>query len=183
MNASTNDTSDLAAQIRSELADHAPQGFHFNDHVIRQDAALDRLVERLKALDDSALVAGAASQAMTEERDGWTLLKILELVERLELVGTAPALMKLAQSGREEDDRSKFLAGRASEVLLKLPLDYQTRLQANEVTKGPLQDVVRFRMGADKERALHRPRRAEWTLLVVLMVVFLVGLFVAFRAG
>ena len=32
----------------AELADHAPFGFHFNDQLLRQDGALERLAVRLR---------------------------------------------------------------------------------------------------------------------------------------
>ncbi len=172
---------DLAHQLRLELNEAAPQGFYFHDQVVRQDAALGRLVERL-ASEPPPELGAALSTALLAERDGWVLLKLLELTERLTVTETAPALMTLLERGVGEDPRGRFVVGRASEVLLKLPLDYATRLKANELSKGPLEDVARYRMGAQKERAMHRPRRVEWVLLAVMMVIALVGFVVAWRA-
>jgi len=173
---------DLALQIRTELADSPPQGFLFNDHVIRQDASLERLAERLRSHPDGAEVGAAVHRALSDERDGWVQLKLLELVERLTLAAAAPALIALAGRPQTEDDRSRFLSGRAAEVLLKLPLDLETRNRANAVTQGPLEEIARFRMGAQRAQQMHRPRRAEWTLLVVLMAVAVIGFALAWRA-
>lgn len=174
---------DLAAHIRTELSDEAPQGFHFTDHLIRQDSALERLTEQLRGHGDMAEVERAIALAVSQEHDGWTQLKLLELVERLGLVATAPALMELVEKrAGAEDDRSRFLAGRACEVMLKLPLDLESRTRANDLCKGPLEDVGRFRMSAERVRSLHRPRRAEWILLAVVMVLGIGGLVFAFLA-
>ncbi|MFZ5471346.1 MAG: hypothetical protein ACOZIN_18135 [Myxococcota bacterium] len=166
---------ELAAQIRTELADAAPEGLAFSDHVVRQNSALERLVTQLKSHENPGEVGHALGHAVNEERDGWTLLKLLEACEQLQTLPAAPALMALAKEPPGSGDRARFLAGRACEVLLKLPLDYPTRLVANEVCKGPLGDINRFRMGAERARTLHRPRRVEWTLLVVLMAIGLAG--------
>jgi hypothetical protein len=173
---------DLAAQIRTELADTAPQGFLAHDVVLRQDAGLERLVERLRQYPDGAEMAEAVRLALAAERDGWTLLKLLELVDRLSIDKAAEPLLALAAQPPGEDDRAQFLAGRASEVLLKLPLDLKTRTRANEVCKAPLEAIARFRMGAQRAQQMHRPRQVEWTLLVVLMVLALGGLLLAWRA-
>lgn len=182
MNPTQDTSADLAAQLRAELSDRAPEGFHFSDHVIRQDAGLEQLTTRLREHGDDREVALALGRAVSEERDGWTLLKLLELTERLGLTGTAPALLELARRPPGDDLRSRFLAGRACEVMLKLPLDYETRIAANEVCKQPLADIARFRMGAAKERAIHRPRKLEWAILVGLMVVGLAGFLFALLA-
>ena len=72
--------------------------------------------------------------------------------------------------------------GDGAEVLLKLPLDLATRNRANEVTQAPLQEIARFRMGAQRAQSIHRPRQVEWTILGLLMVLALLGFFVAWRA-
>jgi hypothetical protein len=172
---------DLAAQIRAELSDSSPEGFHFSDHVVRQDDALQRLIQNLEHYPDRAEVEHALSRALRDERDGWVLLKLLELVEHLALTGVAPALVELAQRPTETE-RGQFLAGRACEVLLKLPLDLNARTRANQVCKVPLQQVARYRLGADRERRLHRPRRIEWLLLVLLMVAAIAALIFAATA-
>ncbi len=167
----------LATQIRTELKEAAPEGFHFTDHLIRQDAALLRLSEQLTAFDDRDALTAALSQALREEHDGWTLLKLLELLDRLRLPGTADALIDLAQRPPGDDDaRSRFLAGRACEVLLRLPLDLAQRARANAVSEGRMEDVQRYRLGAARVAGLQRPRRVEWALLVGFMVVGLIGL-------
>jgi len=172
---------DLAAQIRLELADPAPQGFAFNDHAVRQDAALDRLVDRLRQHPDAAEVEAAVTRAVAEERDGWTLLKLLELVERLNASGAVEPLLRLAASP-QADERGRYLAGRACEVMLKLPLDLATRNRVNDASRGPLEDIARFRMGAERAQRMHRPRQVEWTLLVILMALAGAGLVVAWVA-
>ena len=170
----------LAAQLRAELRDDAPQGFHFTDHVIRQDGALERLTEQLRSHGDPSEVAAALSRALLDEQEGWTVLKLLELTERLALTQTAAALMSVATHPPGEGPRQRFLAGRACEVLLRLPLDYSTRQKANSLSAGPLEEMAGFRTGAAKERTSQRPRRVEWAILVALMGVALVGLLLAF---
>lgn len=171
---------DLALQIRAELSEPAPEGFHFADHLIRQDEAWQRTAARVQAHPDSAEVERALTMAIERERDGWTLLKLLELVDRVQPVAAAPALIQLASSPGP-DERSRYVAGRACEVLLKLPLDVAARSRANEVCKEPLSELARLRLGAEREQSLQRPRRIEWLLLVVLALLALAGLL--FAAG
>jgi hypothetical protein len=172
---------DLAIQIRTELSDRAPEGFHFTDHLIRQDEALGRTAARLEAHPDRSEVERALARALDDESDRWTILKLLELVERMQLLGTAPALMKIA-SFTGGDERSRFLAGRACEVLLKLPLDLEARTRANALCKAPLEEVARFRRGADREQVLQRPRRIEWLLVIGLLALAMAALIFAFTA-
>jgi hypothetical protein len=174
------DVDTLARQIRTELAEAAPEGFHFTDHVLRQDDSLERMASQLRAESPDAL-SQALSQALLSERNGWAALKLLELMELLALPGCAPALIAFCQNPPDEADRRKFLAGRACEVLLRLPVDRATRLTADAACKIPLQDIVVFRHGADRERKIHRPRKIEWGLLIALMALALLGLWVAFR--
>lgn len=173
---------DLAAQVRSELSDRAPEGFHFTDHVIRQDEAIERLTAQLRAHGDPFEVERALSYAVREERNGWTLLKLLEVIERLHPAGTADALMRMAEAPPGEGDRAAFLSGRACEVILRLPLDLETRNRANEICKAPLQRIARYRLGAEKERSLQRPRALEWTLLAALMAIGIAALIFAATA-
>jgi hypothetical protein len=173
---------DFSRMIRAELSDPAPQGFAFTDHLLRQDAALEKLVARLREHADPAEVERALAHALSVEREGWALLKLLEVTERLAPVAAADALMEIARNPPGEGQRAQFLAGRACEVLLKLPLDYATRLRANDLSKEKLEDAFRYRLGAQRERSLQRPRRAEWLLLVVLMVVALVGFAIGWAA-
>ncbi len=172
---------DLALQIRAELSERAPEGFHFSDHLIRQDEALQRTAARLEAHPDPSEVERALALAIANERDGWTLLKLLELVERMGLPGAAPALIQLASSPTPEQ-RSRFVAGRACEVLLKLPLDLAARARANKVCKKPLEEVASFRMGAEREQRLQRPRRIEWLLLFGLVALAVAALIFAASA-
>ncbi len=172
----TDEALELALSIRIAVADRPPEGFSFQEHVVRQDEGLARLIDQLKS-HDGAVVGPALEKLIAEEQDGWTLLKLLELAERLELPQVAPALLQVVQSPPEQGDRRRFLAGRACEVMLKLPLAYDERMRANELCQAPLADLARFRLGAERERALHRPRRIEWLLLVVLMALGL-GAFV-----
>ena len=172
---------DLALQIRAELCERAPEGFHFSDHLIRQDEALQRTAARLEAHPDRSEVERALALAIASERDGWTLLKLLELVERMQLPGAAPALIQLASSPTP-DERSRFVAGRACEVLLKLPLDVAARARANEVCKEPLEEVARLRLGAEREQRLQRPRRIEWLLLLGLVALAIAALIFAASA-
>ncbi len=161
---------DLALQIRTELRERAPEGFHFSDHLIRQDEALQRTAVRLEAHPDRSEVERALALAIASESDGWALLKLLELVERMQLPGAAPALIQLAASS-VPDERSRFVAGRACEVLLKLPLDLAARARANEVCREPLEEVARLRLGAERKQRLQRPRRIEWLLLLGLVAL------------
>ncbi len=172
---------DLALQIRAELSDRPPEGFHFSDHLIRQDEALERTGARLEAHPDRSEVERALGWAIADESDGWTLLKLLELIERMELLRTAPALIKLA-SAPAAGERGRFIAGRACEVLLRLPLDLEGRAAANEVCKGPLEDVARLRLGAEREQRLQRPRRIEWLLLLALLGLAIAALIFAVTA-
>jgi hypothetical protein len=173
---------DFARQIRAELADPAPQGFAFTDQMARQDSALQALIERLHEHPDPAEVARAVALALADERDGWTLLKLIEIAERLNSKLTAEALMRVVSDPPGDEQRARFLAGRACEVLLKLPLDYETRLRANELSKGPLEDAFRARLGAQRERQLQRPRRLEWLILIAVMVTALLGFAIAWTA-
>jgi hypothetical protein len=173
---------DLATQIRTELSDPAPEGFHFTDHVIRQDASLDRLAKKLCAHEDWAELERAVQYAIADTKDGWTRLKLLELVDRLSLLGAAPALLNLAQHPNADDPRSMFIAGRACEILLRLPLNLELRKAADEVCTVPLSRLSAFRAGAQRERLQQRPRLVEWMLLVFLMALALVGFFIAFFA-
>jgi hypothetical protein len=109
------------------------------------------------------------------EQNGWVLLKLIELADRLQLDAAAPALLRIAREPPGEGERSLFLAGRACEVLLKLPLDVTTRAEANQVCLVPLERVTQFRLGAQVERLLQRPRRLEWALLATLMALGLAG--------
>ena len=172
---------DLASQIRAELSERAPEGFHFSDHLIRQDEGLMRTAARLEVHPDQTEVERALALAIANERDGWTLLKLLELVERMQLCGAAPALIELA-STPAADERWRFVAGRACEVLLKLPLNLAARARATEVCKQPLEDVARFRMGAEREERLQRPRRIEWLLLLGLVALAIAALIFAASA-
>ena len=173
---------DLSLQIRAELADPAPQGFAFNDHLLRQDAALERLASSLKSHGDAAEVERAVALALGDEQDGWKLLKLLELADRLSLLGATGALMALAEHPPGGDERSRFLAGRACEVLLKLPLDLEMRGKANQLCQGPLLHVATYRRGASKQTSLQRPRRVEWAILVALMLLGSLGLLFALKA-
>jgi len=162
---------DLARQIRAELSEPAPEGFQFVEHVMRQDAGLERLSKRLSAHPDPAEVESALSHALRTERSGWVLLKLIELTDRLQPSTAAPALLDLAAHPPGEGERSTFLAGRACEVLLKLPLDVKTRGEANRICGAPLDRIHQFRLGAETERLLQRPRRLEWILLAALMAL------------
>lgn len=162
---------DLARQIRGELSEPAPEGFQFLEHVIRQDAGLLRLGRRLAAHPDPAEVAEALSHALRTEQSGWVLLKLIELTDWLGTSAATPALLALAEHPPGEGERSAFLAGRACEVLLKLPLDVKTRAEANRICGAPLQHIHQFRLGAERERLLQRPKRLEWVLLAALMAL------------
>ena len=181
MRAGEDPAADLAIQIRTELSDRAPEGFHFSNHLIRQDEALQRTAMRLEAHPDRSEVERALARALDDEEDGWTSLKLLELVDRMQLLGAATALIKLASS-TTHDERARFLAGRACEVLLRLPLDLEARARANAVCKAPLAEVARFRLGAERERALQRPRRIEWLLVIGLFALAIAALIFAVSA-
>ncbi len=175
---------DLAVQIRADLSDLAPQGFNFRDHLLRQDAVLQRLSEHLRAHPDAAEVERAMAHALATEPDEWVLLKLVELSDRLNLPGTAPALLRIAQrSGPERSrggERGLFLSGRACEVLLKLPLDLASRAEANRICQVPLKKISEFRHGEETQRLLYQPRRLEWALLILLMLAAVGGLLFAY---
>ena len=171
---------DLALQIRADLSDLAPQGFNFSDHLLRQDAVLERLSQHLRAHPDAAEVERAIAHALDTETDQWVLLKLVELSERLSLPGTAQALHGIAQRLPHSGDRGLFLSGRACEVLLKLPLDLGLRAEANRVCQIPLQKIAEFRHGEETQRLLYQPRRFEWALLILLMLAALGGLLFAY---
>jgi len=178
---------DLAVQIRADLSDLAPQGFNFRDHLLRQDAVLQRLSEHLRAHPDAAEVERAIAHALATEPDEWVLLKLVELSDRLSLPGTAQALLGIAQrSGPacperiRRGDRGLFLSGRACEVLLKLPLDLALRAEANRVCQIPLKKIAEFRHGEETQRLLYLPRRFEWALLILLMLAAVGGLLFAY---
>src|SRR5207248_2807284 len=104
---------------------------------------------------------------LEQERDGWAQLKVLELCDRLAPAALAPALMQYAQSRKDAaQQRVRFLAARACEVLLRLPLDLETRARAAQLSQGPLQEIAATRGQAIRARALHRPRRVEWAILI-----------------
>jgi hypothetical protein len=172
---------ELAEHLLTELRDPEPKGFQFQDHVLRQDAGLEKLTESLRAEEPAALSA-ALGAALSRERDGWTLLKIVELCDRLAPPGLEGALMRFVEERAEGDDRQRFLAGRAAEVLLRLPLDLAARARAGELSQGPLRDLERFRRREQAARLLHRPRRVEWAILAAMMALGLLGTVLAFRA-
>jgi hypothetical protein len=128
-------------------------------------------------------VAEALGSLLEQERDGWTQLKLLELADRLAPPALAPALMKYVEGlASSAEPRSRFLAGRAGEVLLKLPLDLEARGKAAELSAGPLREAAALRGRAMRSRSLHRPRRVEWAILVAMMVLGLTGLLFALQA-
>ena len=166
---------DLARQIRTELSEPAPQGFQYHERMLGQDESLQRLCQQLAADPNTQEVEQAVIQALNTEQDGWVLLKLVELADRLQIAAVAAALLRVAREPPGEGERSMFLAGRACEVLLKLPLDLKTRAEANQVCSVPLERVTQFRLGAQTERLLQRPRRLEWILLATLMALGLGG--------
>lgn len=162
---------DLARQIRTELSEPAPQGFQFHERVLAQDESLQRLSQQLAGDPNIQEVEQAVVHALNTEQNGWVLLKLIELADRLQLAAAAPALLQVAREPPGEAERSIFLAGRACEVLLRLPLDLKTRAEANQVCSVPLERATQFRLGAQTERLLQRPRRLEWILLATLMAL------------
>jgi len=172
----------LAQHVAAELRDPEPKGFTFDEAVLRQDASLLRLAEHL-GKEPEAPVAEALGRLLEQERDGWVQLKVLELADRLAPVALAPALIRYAEAkAGAEEPRVRFLAGRACEVLLRLPLDLEARAKAQALSARPLQEVVSARGQALRARAMHRPRRVEWAILVAVMVLGLSGLIYAFQA-
>jgi hypothetical protein len=172
----------LAQHVAAELRDPEPKGFTFDEAVLRQDASLTRLSEHL-GQEPEAQVAEALGRLLEQERDGWAQLKILELADRLAPAALAPALLQYVEARRKaEEPRVRFLAGRACEVLLRLPLDRELRAKAQAISAGPLQEVASARGQALRARAMHRPRRVEWLILVAMMVLGIAGLLYAFQA-
>jgi hypothetical protein len=140
------------------------------------------LANRLRAHQDWSELERAINYAFSETRDGWTRLKLLELVDRLSLLGAAPALLHLAQHPETDDPRSEFVAGRACEILLRLPLNLEMRKAADDACAVPLTRLAAFRAGAQRERLQQRPRHLEWLLLIFLMALALIGFIVALFA-
>jgi hypothetical protein len=172
----------LAQHVAAELRDPEPKGFAFDEAVLRQDASLQRLAEHL-GKEPGAHAAEALGRLLEQERDGWVQLKVLELADRLAPVELAPALMRYVESrAGAEEPRVRFLAGRACEVLLRLPLDLEARARAQAISARPLHEVALARGQALSARAMHRPRRVEWAILVAMMALGLSGLIYAFQA-
>src|SRR4051812_13258237 len=172
----------LAQHVAAELRDPEPKGFQFDEAVLRQDAGLQQLADDLVA-EPEAHVAEALGALLEQERDGWVQLKVLELADRLGPVGRARALMRYGEARRGAGEpRARFLASRACEVLLRLPLDREARARAADLSKGPLREVGQVRGQALRARALHRPRRVGWGILVAVMALGLAGLIYAFQA-
>lgn len=172
----------LAQHVAAELRDPEPKGFQFDEAVLRQDAGLLQLADDLVA-EPEAHVAEALGALLERERDGWVQLKVLELADRLAPVAMAPALIRYVESRQgAEEPRVRFLAARACEVLLRLPLDLEARARAAELSTGPLREVGQVRGHALRARALHRPRRVEWAILAAVMALGLAGLLYAFQA-
>src|SRR6185295_13946547 len=100
---------ELKLHIASELMDPEPKGFQFDELVVRQDAALERLAGQLKD-EDSGALAGALSTLLDEGSDGWRQLKLLELSDRLAPAALAPSLMQFAQKRASSSaERERFL--------------------------------------------------------------------------
>lgn len=178
----TQEGESLASHIAAELRDPEPKGFQFDELVLRQDAGLQRLAEHLQA-EPEAEVAEALGLLLEREPDGWTQLKLLELCDRVAPLAMAPALMRYAEARvSAAEPRTRFLAGRACEVLLKLPLDLEARARAQALSERPLREAAELRGQALRSRSLHRPRRVEWVILVLLMLLGLSGLLFAFQA-
>ena len=172
----------LAQHIASELRDPEPAGFQFDEAVLRQDVGLQHLVDHLAA-EPPADVGEALGLLLEQERDGWTQLKVLELADRLAPVSMSPALIRYVQGrSNAEDARTRFLAARACEVLLRLPLGLEARARAAELSVAPLREVSEVRGQAMRTRAIQRPRRVEWAILVLVMVLGISGLVFAFLA-
>lgn len=172
----------LAQHVAAELRDPEPKGFQFDELVLRQDTGLQKLADHL-AGEPVEHVAEALARLLEQERDGWVQLKVLELADRAAPLAMAPALMEYVRARREASEpRVRFLAARACEVLLKLPLDLEARAQASELSKAPLAEAAEARGRAARARAMHRPRRVEWAILVAVMVLGLGGLLFAFQA-
>lgn len=172
----------LAQHVAAELRDPEPRGFQFDELVLRQDVGLQQLADHLAA-EPPADVGEALGLLLEQEQDGWTQLKVLELADRLAPVSMAPALIRYVQQ-REggPDSRTRFLAARACEVLLRLPLDLEARSRAAELSAQPLREAALVRGEALRSRTLQKPRRVEWAILVAVMLLGLSGLVYAFQS-
>src|SRR4051812_36556667 len=147
----------LAQHLAAELRDPEPRGFQFDEAVLRQDAGLQRLADHLGA-EPEAPVAEALGLLLEQERDGWGQLKLLELADRLAPAAMAPALLRYVETRiSSAEPRVRFLAARACEVLLRMPLDLELRARASALSAQPLQEVSQVRGQALRARAMHRP--------------------------
>ena len=99
---------------------------------------------------------------------------------------TSSASSKLIHGGLRYLEYYEFRLVREAlaerEVLLKLPLDLETRARAAELSKAPLEEAAEARGQAVRARAMHRPRRVEWAILAAVMLLGLTGLVYAFQA-
>jgi len=178
----TQEGESLASHLAAELRDPEPAGFRFDDLVLRQDEGLRRLAEQLSH-EPEAEVAEALGLLLEREGGGWVQLKLLELCDRLAPLRLAPALLRYLEARASSDEPgARFLAGRAGEVLLGLPLDLETRARAQAISAGPMREAAELRAQAARSRSLHRPRRAEWAILVAAMLLGLCGLVYALQA-
>src|SRR5262245_51670637 len=135
----------LALHIASELRDPEPAGFQFDEAVLRQDVGLQQLVDHLAA-EKPAEVGEALGLLLEREGDGWTQLKVLELADRLAPVSMAEALIRYVQQrSNDPQPRTRFLAARACEVLLRLPLGLEARARAADLSVKPLREVAGVR--------------------------------------
>lgn len=172
----------LAQHVAAELRDPEPAGFQFDELVLRQDVGLQQLADHLAA-EPAEAVGEALGLLLDQEQEGWTQLKVLELADRVAPRSMAPALIRYVQArAGAGDPRTRFLAARACEVLLRLPLDLEARARAAELSAEPLREVAEYRGQALRTRAMQRPRRLEWAILVAVMVLGISGLIYAFQA-
>jgi hypothetical protein len=176
------DKRELLQHLIAELSDEEPKGFGFDELVLRQDAALERLHSQLSQ-EPPEVIAGALGEALGHGLHGWGQLKLLELCDRSPHLELAEPLMAFARARVDSTvARERFLAGRACEVLVKLPLNLDARARANELSKLLLPEVQSAKERAQRERSMHRPRRIEWGILAAMMATGLFGLWFALQA-
>lgn len=155
---------------------------HIRASMARRPDALEPLLEKLAA-DERPRLEAALSQLLASEQDGPKQLLLLDVIEKMSLTGTFDGLIEVVKLHKQsEDPRLRFLAGRASEVLLRLPLNLTQRAIANSVCQDSLLEGQRLRLQAERASAMQRPRRIEWALLAALMAMALAGIIYAFVA-
>ena len=161
---------DLARQIRGEILGREPPGFGAHLSVNVQGHAVETLAAALKDRP-AELVSPAIAQLVENENDPWIYLKLVELCKELKPQGASSALLhRIENPPPETSERRLFMQGCSCEVLLELELDGATRKRAEQLCGPPLFHLARVRAAVGERVKAHRPRLAEWVLLLAAMI-------------